>query len=327
MRGLACFVLLALVGLPVAAADLRVVQKLVDSGNGDDALTLLEPHLRANPKDAQALLLRSTAYFLVGQTDAGRRDLDRALALDPRQRQAWLNHAGLAIAEQRWSDALASLGKARELDPNAMDNALNIGAVQLLSGDLTAATASFRSYLERAGRDREAYFLVATNYAVAGFTGPAVETLRRAIAIDERVRRVVRTDPRFQGLHGQASFDTLLETDSWVPPEGSHRISHSFATARYDGGRGPLLPAVLDVLQTRGERIESTVEVARLFGLIWGRLRVKIRDDGAKGGVLEFTAPPTAIDAATFAQLTGTIAREVEIQLARRAITPPATRP
>lgn len=314
--------LCALFASPAPAADLDAVQRLLDAGNGEDALTLLAPHLRASPKDARAMLQRSTAYFLMGQLETGRRDLARALELDPKLRQGWLNKAGLEMSEARWSEAIASLEKARELDPNALDNELNIGAAKVLSGDLTGATEHFRRYLDRSGADPEAYFLVATNYAVAGYAGPAVEVLRRAVAIDERVRRVVRRDPRFVSLQTNPGFLQLLETDSYQPPVGTHRISHRF-NGRYDAGEGPLLRAVLDVLQRRGERFDSTVEVASQWALIWGRLRIKVRDEGPDGGALDLSAQPGEMNAATFAQLTSSLARDVQIQLARLSTAPP----
>jgi tetratricopeptide (TPR) repeat protein len=312
------YLCLLLLAAPLLAADLNVVQRLLDSGNGEDALTLLEPHLRANPKDARAMLQRSTAYLLMGQLDQGRRDLKRALELDPRQRQAWLNQAGIDIAEQRWKDAIASLERARELDPNAADNDLNIGAVRVLSGDLTGATEDFRAYLSKAGADPEAYLLVATNYAVAGYAGPAVEVLRRAIAIDEKARRAVRADSRFASLGSNPGFAELLETDSYQPPAGSHQVTHRFK-ARYDGGRGILLKAVLDVLQRRGERFDPTVEVAQRWALVWSRVRIKVRDEGTDQGAIDISASPSAMSAAEFTQLSTALARDIEVHLVRLA--------
>jgi tetratricopeptide (TPR) repeat protein len=312
------YLCLLLLTAPLFGADLNVVQRLLDSGNGEDALTLLEPHLRANPKDARAMLQRSTAYLLMGQLDQGRRDLKRALELDPRQRQAWLNQAGIDIAEQRWKDAIASLERARELDPNAADNDLNIGAVRVLSGDLTGATEDFRAYLSKAGADPEAYLLVATNYAVAGYAGPAVEVLRRAIAIDEKARRAVRADPRFASLAGNPAFAELLETDSYQLPAGSHQVTHRFK-ARYDGGRGTLLKAVLDVLQRRGERFDPTVEVAQRWALVWSRVRIKVRDEGTDQGAIDISALPAAMSAAEFTQLSTALARDIEVHLVRLA--------
>lgn len=312
------YLCLLLFAAPLLAADLNVVQRLLDSGNGEDALTLLEPHLRANPKDARAMLQRSTAYLLMGQLDQGRRDLKRALELDPRQRQAWLNQAGIDIAEQRWKDAIASLERARELDPSAIDNDLNIGAVRVLSGDLTGATENFRAYLGKAGADPEAYLLVATNFAVAGYAGPSVEVLRRAIAIDEKARRAVRADPRFASLASNPAFAELLETDSYQPPAGSHRVSYKFK-ARYEGGRGTLLKAVLDVLQRRGERFDPTVEVAQRWALVWSRVRIKVRDEGTDQGAIDISAAPSAMSAAEFTQFTTALARDIEVQLVRLA--------
>ena len=74
---------------PLAAA-----QEAVDGGDSERALDLLAPILKREPKNARALLLRSTARCIGGELDLCRKDLDQALALDPALRQGWLNGAG-----------------------------------------------------------------------------------------------------------------------------------------------------------------------------------------------------------------------------------------
>ena len=88
---------------PLAAA-----QEAVDGGDSERALDLLAPILKREPKNARALLLRSTARCIGGELDLCRKDLDQALALDPALRQGWLNRAGLAISEKRSSARRAS---------------------------------------------------------------------------------------------------------------------------------------------------------------------------------------------------------------------------
>ena len=126
-----------LIGAEYTAADqLDKVQELLDAQRISEAMRLLNDVIDRNPKNARAFLLRSTARFLEGKTTKGRKDLDRALALDPNQRQAWLNRAGLDLTEQNYDAAFEALQRAQEIDPTAPENELNLGAVLLLRGDI-----------------------------------------------------------------------------------------------------------------------------------------------------------------------------------------------
>ena len=98
---------------------LAQAQELLDGGDPSAALEILDRLVKRKPPSAQAYLLRSTALFMVGDLDKGRRDLDRSLEIDPRLRQAWLNRAALDLANQSYPEALEALETAKALDPAA----------------------------------------------------------------------------------------------------------------------------------------------------------------------------------------------------------------
>lgn len=277
---------------PAAAQDgdpLARARELVDSGAAREALDHLDPLLRRRPKSAEAWLLRSTARFMLGDVDGGRDDLDRALRLDPELRQGWLNRAGLAVSEERYDDALAAFRRAEGLDPRAPENDLNIGTVLLLQGELEPASERFARYLASAGATAEGYYLVASNYALAGYEALAVQHLQRAVERTERMRLRARTDPNFSSLGDNPRFLRLLSTDPYEPPPGAHTAARTYGV-RYDGGRGPLLPAVLDALQLGRHPFDPRVEVTESWALIWGELRIKV-EDAPQGGAVSLSAP------------------------------------
>lgn len=314
---------------PPAAADgerLAKAQRLLDEGRPVAALVEIETVLRRDPDHAEALLLRSTARFMEGRMEEGRADLQRALAADPTLRQAWLNRAGLDIAEERYDAALEALERARELDPAATDNHLNIGAVLLLQGRIEEATGHFERYLAAAGgsagEEAEAHYLVAKNYAGQGYTRVAVETLRRAVELDEGYRLAARTDPSFQAIASAPDFQRLLETDLH-PPAPEDRVVRERYPAAYDGGDGPLLPAVLEALRLAGEPFDPRVEATPEWALIHGELRVKVFDatspDAGDGeGVLQISARPAAVPAAAWERRIERVLEAVELALLRR---------
>ena len=277
----------------LAADPLAAAQRAVDAGDGDRALTLVAPILKREPKNARALLLRSTANCIDGEIDACRTDLDQALALDPGLRQGWLNRAGLAIAEKRYDDAIAALAQAEQLDPAASDNAINLGAVYLLQGKLEPASREFERHLVANSRSAEAYYLVASNFALAGYSALAAQHLGRAIELDERSRVRARGDANFADVASSRPFQTLLTTDSFVPPAGSAIASRIYRSP-YKGNGSPLLVAVLNALQIGGRPLDPSVEVTADWALLWSDARIKIVRRSEQETAIELSAPPGA---------------------------------
>jgi tetratricopeptide (TPR) repeat protein len=299
-----------------ATPTLDQVQSLLDRGQVTEALEALKAVLKRDKKNAKALLMRSTAHFVLGDEARGVADLDRALELDPTLRQGWLNRAALAMADENYPAALASLLRAQELDPAADDNFLNIGAVRLLMGQLDEASRDFESYVQRNPRPGSVY-LVASNYAMAGYPGLAIRYLHQAIQMDERVRVRARADPNFFELEDHPRFQELMLTDSYQPPPGAHRASRSYALP-YERGDGPLLQATLDALHALRMSYEPRVEVTPDWALVWSDVRIKVSDAPDGGGRLELTAPPDAMTAADFEARAKSVLDRVFIEVARR---------
>lgn len=278
--------------VPVPTADaLAAAQQAVDAGDSERALDLLAPILKREPKNARALLLRSTARCIGGELEECRKDLDQALALDPTLRQGWLNRAGLAISEKRYDDAVAALAQAEKLDPQASDNAINLGAVYLLQGKLEPASREFERHLVANAGSAAAYYLVASNFALAGYSALAAQHLGRAIELDERSRVRARSDPNFAELAASRPFQALMTTDAFVPPAGSATASRIYRSP-YKGAGSPLLVAVLNALQIAGTPMDSSVEVTDDWALLWTDARIKIARRSEQETAIEVSAPP-----------------------------------
>ena len=105
--------LIVLMALPAAAQQTTQAQRLLDQNRPEDALELLDRHLTKNKKDAGALLLRSTAHFMLSAKDSGVADLERALRLDDTLRQGWLNLGAVKLSEEDFAGAVGSLSASR----------------------------------------------------------------------------------------------------------------------------------------------------------------------------------------------------------------------
>ncbi len=316
---------LATLATPLAAAPrtaaqtLAKAQELVDANNPGQALPLLDDLLQREPANARALLLRSTARFLSDDLPGGKKDLDRALELDPTLRQGWLHRAALEVAGKRYDAALAAFAQAEKLDPRAPENDLNIGAVLLLQGKLQAASGHFQSYLGKQPGIADASYLVASNYAAAGYAALAVANLRRAVELDERSRLRARTDPNFAGLSNDPHYQELLATDGYRPPAGSHLASRTYDTA-YDQAEGSLLSAVVEAMQLAGERFDPRVETTPDWALLQGDLRVKVSraDDGK--GLVQVSAPFERMQIKDWQRRTEKLFQQIAVQLYNRQL-------
>ena len=328
--GVLLFILAPLVpsATPAGAASSRdetltQARELLAAERPEEAMQMLDHLLAQRPKDPEALLLRSNARFMIGETAGGAADLDRALALDPTLRQAWLNRAAFDLSEGRFEAALRALVKARDLAPEEPDNDLNIGAVLLLQGKLDDARGSFANYLRRNPDSAESYYLVATNYAMAGEADLAVEHLGEAIRRDERVRLRARTDANFADLALLPEFQALLDTDRYRPPPGAWTASRVFQ-APYRGSEGPLLKAVLDTLQLTGRAFDRRIEVTPAWALIWSDLRIKVSDTDDGQGRVELVAPATAYGAEGWRRESEELFGQINVRLGgRKALGPP----
>lgn len=315
---------LALATIPAEAAPqaspdkLATAAALIDVGDPEQAVAFLDRWIKKHPKDAQALLLRSTARFMLGEVDAGKQDLDKSIRLAPENRQAWLNRAALAVAEEAYSEALEALGRAETLAPEASDNSLNIGAVLLLLDRFDEAAARFRTYLVRNPGDPQARYLVASNYAMRGFAKAAVANLERAIALDEKARRKARTDPNFAPLDGSPVYQKLLDTDRFRHPSGSRIVTERYEPP-YNATQRLVLDAVISSLQIQGRPFDPQVEAAPSWALIWSDdLRIKVAADGLGGSRVELSALPGRLSSTEWQAQTTELLRGVAVQLHAR---------
>ena len=300
-----------------AETTLDRAQRHLEAGQPEQALALVEKAARRDQGNGRALLIRSTARFMLGQVDTATADLRRALEIDPGLRQGWLNLAGVEIAAQRYDAAHDALSQAERLEPEAPDNDLNLGAVLLMRGQQAEATQRLERYLAAHDASAEAHFQVAGNYALAAAVGPMVDVLRRAFALDERLRMRARADGRFEFFH-DPRFRQLMNTDSYQLPADAHQVAAAFRH-RYDRQDTVLVHAVTAALTQNQVTYDRTIEATDAWALIWGDgLRVKISNQGDGNGTVRLSASSDQFTQEDWHRLSQAIFRSVQEQLARQ---------
>lgn len=314
------FVLGAIVGLAPAVTlalqdqPLLQAEALLQAGDPNGALGLVESVLAAPEPSARAYLLRSTARFMLGLRELAVEDLDRALELDPRLRQGWLNRGALALSERRYEEAHQAFLAAQKLDPRADDNPLNLGVSLVFLGRIDDAKALFSTYIAGHDSAAEAHATVAKNFALGGYKTLALEHLESAIELDERQRLLAKTDPAFEDLLGTVRFQRLLSFDGFEPPPGSLTATRAF-DAGYEGGRGPLLGAVIDALGKLAIPMDPRIEVTPDWALLWADLRIKVRPGKGGQGIVELSAPPGRFDERDWLSRVDRLADQIRYQL------------
>ncbi|MEM1246213.1 MAG: tetratricopeptide repeat protein [Acidobacteriota bacterium] len=271
----------------------RQAQRLLDQNRPEQALQLLDEHLARNKKDAAALLLRSSAHFMGGDRANGRADLERALKIDGTLRQGWLNLGAVELSESRYPAAIQAFERAADLDPTATDNELNLGTAHILSGDVEKAHSYFGTYLQRTPT-ADAYYLVATNFYLAGMEDFAVEHLERAIRLDEKTRLRIRGDATFRPLEQNPRLAKALTTDLYRPPRDAAFLNQAYS-APYESTQGTVLKAVVDSLTELEIPFSPRIEVNETWAIIWfgesPQMRLKISARDSRSSLLEVVGP------------------------------------
>jgi len=105
---------------------------------------------RAAEPDAEAFARRGLVSAQAGDLEAARRDMDRALALDPDLLMARINRGRVRLLQGDHAGALQDLERARALDPSNPFTWLNLANLRRAQGDPHAALADVRRCLELA---------------------------------------------------------------------------------------------------------------------------------------------------------------------------------
>jgi tetratricopeptide (TPR) repeat protein len=302
----------------VWASSLERARQHLAAGEPGQALELLDDLIgKARRPNAELLLARSEARFMLSDPIAGRADLERAVEVDPELRAAWLTLGALEISQRRYEQAIRCFERARDLDPEALDSDLNLGAAHLLGGDEEQATKLFDKYLVKAPDPLGARLLVAKNFAVAGQAERAIDLLEQAVELDERSRIALRTDPSFESLLESPRFQRLLETDSYAPPASHHKSFFRLPDESYEIQQGRVLGAVIDALRKSNISFDARIEVTPTWSLIWGDLRVKVSLDPQRGGSrVDLSASPDRYEQTAFQELSKRLYQQVLSELA-----------
>ena len=118
--------------------------KLSEQGKHAEALALLEPMLEGNPDFIPLINAYGVVLAQAGDLDGARKQLERAVELEPKMVQGLVNLGNVEKIAGRFSEAAKYYRKAIELNPANPDGHYNLAVVQAELGQDDAAAESLR---------------------------------------------------------------------------------------------------------------------------------------------------------------------------------------
>lgn len=156
----------------------------IDTNSFEAAITPLQKFIAEKPDVAYAHFQLAYTYTALKRADEARSEYERAIALDPKMSEAYLN-LGILLTEREPSAAVAPLRKAVELLPAQSRPRILLGVAQERSGDLPAAADSFEGAVRLDPRDADALLHLANLYL----------SLKRPADAEPKFRNVLTIQP------------------------------------------------------------------------------------------------------------------------------------
>ncbi|MEO5367373.1 MAG: tetratricopeptide repeat protein [Magnetococcus sp. WYHC-3] len=185
--------------LPVPSATVAdQARQWWEQGRQDDALALLDDHLRRQPEDFSARLLRGRLRGRMDRLDAAREDLETATRLRPDSADAWGSLGWQYLLAGRFAAARDATQRAMQMDPDHLPWRINHGHALLLSGHRAAAREQYRHCFPLMPEEDDFSRVLLTDldlFLTRGWQVDAVRELRSRLVSDweqERPQRELR---------------------------------------------------------------------------------------------------------------------------------------
>jgi tetratricopeptide (TPR) repeat protein len=169
-------------------AQLREVSRLMRSGDGQTAITLLASLQKAHSKDCGLLRMYGIALAQFGRLKEAESQLRTASSLQPDSPMAASDHASVLISLSRHEEALQVLMQQHgglEQVANIHDRAtflFNLGRAYKLTGQAGDAVKPLQQVLDLQPKHYGALITLGDVYKALGHADKAAESFRRAIA-------------------------------------------------------------------------------------------------------------------------------------------------
>jgi tetratricopeptide (TPR) repeat protein len=159
-------------------------QRDIDKSDFTAAITPLQKFIAEKPEVAYAHFQLGYVYTALKQVPEARAEYEKAISLDPKMTEAYLN-LGILLTDPAPADAVAPLKKTVELLPSQSRPRILLGVAQERAGDFSGAANSFEGAVNLDPRDTEATLHLARLYL----------KLKRPAEAESKFRSVLNVDP------------------------------------------------------------------------------------------------------------------------------------
>jgi Flp pilus assembly protein TadD len=279
-------------------------QRDVDANNFEAAITPLQKLIAEKPEIAFAHFQLGYAYTALKRWDAARAEYERAIALDAKMPEAYLNLGILLLDKQEYAAAIAPLSKAVELLPAQSRPRALLAVAQDRSGDQEGAARSFEGVLHLDPNDLTANDYLGDLALRRGNPTEAETRFRRALEIrpeaPEALQGLAQSLEAQNKPEAEAAYRnylTVMPGDSGTRTRLIHLLvnAQEYETAlaeldRADAGKSPSLDSLrlradiqiaqnklADAVATLQQAITLAPRDAQLIGGL-GRVYLQKRD-------------------------------------------------
>lgn len=131
------------------------------TGRLDRAIELYERVLKTAAPDANDFFGLAVAWHLEGDDVQASANLERALALDPKDKTAWLNLASIRLEARQLPAAKEAYARAAALDPRSVDALSGLASIAFQSKEYGQAEGLLQTALRLDPRNAETQFHLA----------------------------------------------------------------------------------------------------------------------------------------------------------------------
>jgi len=171
-----------------AAVQKRAATLLFMAGQFEDVRTRVLALLEKHPDDVEAQLLYANALVGLNDLDAGLKEIEEAIELDPSHAPSYTSLALLQLAQGQRQEAKAAFEKAVSLDPGSLKARLALSYFHLATGDAASAEQSLNAALRLDPRDPLANRTLAFLYIATGRDALAERPLWLVVEVTKSAR-------------------------------------------------------------------------------------------------------------------------------------------
>jgi len=214
----------------------------LNQGKFERAVRVLRKAISLNPKFAEAHNYLGIAYQQQGELDDALEAWEMVVRLNPNLANSHhnlgsaYNNLGIDyVKEGKFEEAIVAFKKAQSVNPDLaevledlkdreeFDKAVtayetvveahdNLGNIYFNQGKVDEAIEAFETVIRFDPRHAKAHYHLAAAYSVENKKTLAIESLRKAVALEKNYVEQAKTDRHFDNIRGTPEFDEIITT-------------------------------------------------------------------------------------------------------------------